>query len=245
MSQTPTSNYVTYFDPKKSHHRAWLQAVLDRLVQLDSKALDEGGPLNEIWRAAVETKAPLRPVVLKVTLDGLDPRGAEESGMVGPKRPAPVKPGDSYLLVNDRDQDMEAYDHTGKFLWRINCLARGVGGPGWRNRNGDTPPGLYKIGAIYKDYERNTSPPCSDTAEAYGWYSFDLEELEGQEAVNGRAGIMVHGGGSACGWPGAWAPRQELHATLGCVRCHNEDLRDKILPLTKQGTVYVGVFQEV
>jgi hypothetical protein len=28
----PTSNYVSHYDPAKSHHRAWLQAVLDRLV---------------------------------------------------------------------------------------------------------------------------------------------------------------------------------------------------------------------
>jgi hypothetical protein len=32
---------------------------------------------------------------------GLDPYGSEEVGMVGPQKPAPVQPGDSYLLVND------------------------------------------------------------------------------------------------------------------------------------------------
>ena len=76
------------------------------------------------------------------------------------------------------------------------------------------------------------------------WYSFDMEELEGQEVAVGRAGIMLHGGGSACGWPGAWAAQQPLYPTLGCVRLHNADLRDKVLPLYRQGTVYVGVFQE-
>lgn len=87
--------------------------------------------------------------------------------------------------------------------------------------------------------------PClARTLMAYGWYSFDMVELENQEAGNGRAGIMTHGGGSANGWPGAWAPRQPLVPTHGCVRCHNIDLRDKILPLTKQGTVYISVFQE-
>ena len=38
----PTSNYVSHYDPAKSHHRAWLQAVLDRLVALDPTALAEG-----------------------------------------------------------------------------------------------------------------------------------------------------------------------------------------------------------
>lgn len=52
---------------------------------------------------------------------------------------------------------------------------------------------------------------------AYGWTSFDMEELEGQEAANGRAGI---------------------------IQIHNIDLRDRVLPLSERGTVYVGVFQE-
>lgn len=172
----------------------------------------------------------------------LDPRGAEEAGLTGPKKAAPVKTGDSYLLVNDRDKDMEAYDHTGKLLWKIPCLASGQH-ENWRQTNGDTPPGLYKIGQIYRDYEENPRPPQSDTAQSYGWYSFDLVELENQEAANGRAGIMIHGGGTACGWPGAWAEKQKLYPTLGCVRVHNVDCRDKIMPLCKKGTVYVGVFQ--
>jgi hypothetical protein len=176
----------------------------------------------------------------------LDPRGSEEAGMAGPLIKAPVKPGDSYLLVNDRDQDIEAYDHAGKLLWKCPALARGQGPDNdWRTRNSDTPPGLYRIGEIHKDYERCGPHPAFDTTlRSYGWYSFDLIELENQEAKNGRAGIMLHGGGSACGWPGAWAPKQQLFSTYGCVRMHNIDLRDKVLPLTRKGTVYVGVFQE-
>jgi hypothetical protein len=37
---------------------------------------------------------------------------------------------------------------------------------------------------------------------------------------------------------------QELRSTQGCVRMHNIDLRDKLLPLTKAGTVFVSVYQE-
>lgn len=55
----PTSNYVSHYDPSKSHHRAWLQAVLDRLVALDPAALAEGRELRDLWKAAVETKAPV------------------------------------------------------------------------------------------------------------------------------------------------------------------------------------------
>jgi len=55
---------------------------------------------------------------------------------------------------------------------------------------------------------------------------------------------MIHGGGSACGWPGAWEPKQKLFTTHGCVRCHNIHLKTHILPLIKLGTVYVSVYQE-
>ncbi len=196
------------------------------------------------WALTFSQK-PAAPSAPAVPSGGLDPRGSEEAGMAGPQLAAPVQPGDSYLLVNDRDQDMEAYDHTGQFLWKIPCLARGQGADtDWSHNSTDTPPGLYKLGQLYADYEQNPNPPCSDTAIGYGWYSFDMEELEGQEKKVGRAGIMLHGGGSACGWPGAWAAQQPLHPTLGCVRLHNADLRDKVLPLYRQGTVYVGVFQE-
>ena len=57
MAKVPTNNYVTYYDPSKAHHRAWLQAVLDRLIEHEPKALSEG-PLRELWVSAVETKAP-------------------------------------------------------------------------------------------------------------------------------------------------------------------------------------------
>jgi hypothetical protein len=86
--------------------------------------------------------------------------------------------------------------------------------------------------------------PCNRETLAYGWISFDLVELENQEAKVGRAGVMMHGGGTGCGWPGAWAPMQELRTTQGCVRMHNIDLRDKLLPLAKAGTVFVSVYQE-
>lgn len=215
----------------------WL--LFDAITETEDAAaiLDETAP----WAVRFSQKPPPPPP----PVDGLDPRGSEEAGMVGPKLAAPVKPGDSYLLVNDRDQDMEAYDHSGKFLWKLPCLARGQGADNdWRHTSTDTPPGLYKLGTVYPDYEQNPNPPCSDTAMSYGWYSFDMVELENQEVKVGRAGIMLHGGGSGCGWPGAWAPKQTLLPTLGCVRLHNIELRDRVMPLYRQGTVYVGVFQE-
>jgi hypothetical protein len=48
-SSIPTSAYVEHFDPELAHHRAWLLAVLERLVAHDPKALEEGGTLRRLW----------------------------------------------------------------------------------------------------------------------------------------------------------------------------------------------------
>jgi hypothetical protein len=169
--------------------------------------------------------------------------------MIGPKkRPQDFgfKKGDSHLIVNDAVETMKAFSFEGKLLWEIPCLARGQYSDfEWKLTNSDTPPGLYRIGTIYRDYDINgDNPPYDRTLMAYGWYSFDLVELEAQEVRYGRAGIMIHGGGSANGWPGAWAPKQPLFPTHGCVRCRNIDLRDKLLPLASQGTIYCSIYQE-
>jgi hypothetical protein len=169
--------------------------------------------------------------------------------MIGPKkRPHDFgfKPGDHHLVVNDAVETMKAFSYEGKLLWEIPCLARGQYSDfEWRIQNSDCPPGLYKVGTIYRDYDRVGDKPAYDrTLMAYGWYSFDMIDLEGQERDNGRAGIMLHGGSSALGWPGAWAPNQKLMPTMGCCRARNIDLRDKILPLTERGAVFISVFQE-
>jgi hypothetical protein len=396
-----SKNYVLYFDKDKPHHLAFFQALLDRVEKYEPEALQPGGDLNDLWRAAVETKAPMpanpkakpapaAPVASSGAVDwgammamakkagakfpelvaaqgalesnwykstsgannyfGLkgsgttkqtkefvngkwvtikdsfidfastedcvsylvdrwykdykgykgvnnaktrdeaakmlvkegyatDPSYAEKlirlmnektpissrppavqlqqgsslliviPGADGPKKSPHdfgMKSADTHIVVNDINETARAFSHDGRVLWEVSALARGQGrDTEYRHRNADTPPGLYKIGDIYRDYERaGVNPPFDQTLMAYGWYTFDMVELENQEAKHGRAGICLHGGGSAIGWPGAWAPRQPLFATMGCVRMHNIDLRDKVLPLTKSGTVFISVYQE-
>ena len=171
------------------------------------------------------------------------------AGMIGPRKAPDLKPGDHHLVADDRRQTMTAYTHDGTRLWAIPCLCRGQAGDAeWKATGSDTPPGLYKVGQVYRDYEQGgPSPQFTEDRRSYGWYSFDLLGQEGQEGPNsqtGRDGIMIHGGGTACGWPGAWAPRQALHSTLGCIRLHNVDLRERVLPLAGMGTVWVSVLQE-
>lgn len=177
---------------------------------------------------------------------------ASMPGMTGPKkRPADFgfKQGDHHLIVNDANETIKAFSFDGEQLWEVACLARGQGADtSWKRTAEDTPPGLYKIGQVYDDWARyGNHPPNTSEVLAYGWLSFDLIGLEGQEgpgSMYGRDGIMIHGGGTACGYPGAWLPLQPLHTTYGCVRMHNLDLRDKVLPLVKAGTVFVSVYQE-
>ena len=44
-------------------------------------------------------------------------------------------------------------------------------------------------------------------------------------------------------WP-LRPPSQALQATLRCLRLHNINLRDPVLPLAEHGTAYVGVLQQ-
>jgi lysozyme len=145
------------------------------------------------------------------------------------------KKGDYHLVMSDVTEQMSAFDSDGKKLWTIPALAKGVEGSDWRLTGADTPPGIYKLGVVYCDIETGNLDP------AYGWYTFDMEDLEGQETGIGRSGICLHGGGSAA--PDPQAPYQPLLPTFGCVRVHNQDLRDKILPLYDSGTVFLTVHQ--
>jgi GH24 family phage-related lysozyme (muramidase) len=168
-------------------------------------------------------------------------------GMVGPKIRPPVKPGDHHLIANDINETLTCWTHDGRRLWSIPCLCRGQGGEAeWQSPNTDTPPGLYKIGSVWRDYERLGDHPASVPADLYpyGWFTLDLVEMEGQERRYGRAGIAIHGGGSVLGPSGCWQPFQPLVTTWGCIRAHNADLRDKIVPLLNTGTVWVSVLQE-
>lgn len=154
------------------------------------------------------------------------------------------KPGDTHLVVNAQTKTAKAYNFQGQKLWEIPCLAEGQD-PNWRNNSGDTPPGLYKLGTLYDDYSRVGDRPSYDrTLIAYGWQTYDMVDLEGNEDGNNRAGICLHGGGSANGWPNAWDARQILYATLGCLRIQNLDLVNRIYPLYQQGTVFVSVYQD-
>lgn len=108
--------------------------------------------------------------------------------------------------------------------WSIPARGYGANGPGWWMVGGDTPPGRYRLGDIHR------IPENDPQAQAFGPLAIDLIEMEGQETKNGRAGIMIHGGGS--GLENAYSsPRQGWVVTHGCVRCQNEDVQKIVYSL--------------
>jgi hypothetical protein len=136
---------------------------------------------------------------------------------------ARIKPGDYHIVVSSRHSVASIFNHKGEKIGR-SYPARTLGQHRfWKERDGDTPPGLYLCGVIY-----NTENPRSDL-HAYGRRCVDLIDLEGQETGNGRAGISLHGGGSAL--PDPTAPFQGWANTHGCIRIQNGHLMKVFVPL--------------
>ena len=158
----------------------------------------------------------------------------------------PIKPapGDIKHLMAPHDYHMVIADNVGK-LWTaqgdlypvrydgelhqsIGAHTQGVNGPGYQITGSDTVPGLYKCGNIIPSIEG--VDPWSIFA-AYGRFAIELIEQQGQESALGRAGIMMHGGGS--GAPDPLAPYQGWYPTHGCVRLQNIVLEYAIVPLLR------------
>lgn len=150
---------------------------------------------------------------------------------------------DFHIIASAATGKATAFDASGKKLWVVRCLLQGQRAD-WRLQGGDTPPGLYKLGALINDYaEVGSNPRYTPELQSYGWMFFDLIDIAAHEDRNRRAGVGAHGGGTALGWPYAWEPHQALVPTLGCPRFENAALRDQILPLYLRGTVFFSVHQ--
>jgi hypothetical protein len=163
------------------------------------------------------------------------------------KRYAPkMIAGDFHLIVTDDESlptsRMECRDYKGNYLWEKKCLARGQVAD-WGLYSGDTPTGLYEIGQLWLADSKDAA-----TCKPYGITCFDLVSIDDGENIVGRAGICLHGGGSALGYPGCNNDYQTLVPTFGCIRMHNADLRETIAPLVDKATrtqnkVFVSVYQ--
>ena len=148
------------------------------------------------------------------------------------------KKGEYHLVISAASNKATMYSYGGTKLWEKPALAMGQHAD-WKSNQGDTPPSVYRIGAVWRQYQ----DPPSHYDIPYGHICFDLVDYEGREDNNGRGGIAIHGGGS--GLPGTqyWDNYQKLLPTHGCVRMHNKDLYliDECL---SKGAVWVSVYQD-
>lgn len=122
-----------------------------------------------------------------------------------------MKANDLHVVISGDNRTAKVYDAKGKLVTSYEARCYGQH-PNWKVTNGDTPPGLYKLGVIY---------PTPGEAP-YGNHCFDLIDLENQETGNNRGGISHHGGGSSLANP--FAPKQGWVVTHGCIRSQNEDI---------------------
>jgi hypothetical protein len=153
---------------------------------------------------------------------------------------------DYHIRVIDSEADsvshMICYDSKGSAIWKKDCLAKGQTSD-WGLFSGDTPQGLYRLGECWiADFGD------SSTCKPYGIYCFDMISVIDGEDATGRAGICMHGGGSALGYPGCNHPFQKLLPTFGCIRVHNDVLKNVIHPMweatQRSGkTIWVSVYQ--
>lgn len=147
-------------------------------------------------------------------------------------------PNDLHLVCSAKYGKASLFDNTGKKKYTVACLCEGQH-DNWRLPRGDTPPGAYKAGVVYTQTSANLSQLYS-----YGRKCVDLVDLDNQETGNDRSGVSLHGGGT--GLPNPVARLQELIPTWGCIRVHNADLEEKIVPDVERcqkrgGTFFVSV----
>jgi len=147
-----------------------------------------------------------------------------------------MKRHDRHAIVSAEYNTISCYDKDGNKRWTRPAYPWGQH-RNWKKPQGDTPPGSYKAGIIYTQVRgRDSNAVCN----SYGRYCVDLIDLEGQETGNGRGGISLHGGGT--GLPDPWAEYQMLLNTEGCIRTHNKDLEDVIVPEIQKCQKLGGTF---
>ena len=128
--------------------------------------------------------------------------------------------------IRDHSGQLVARDRaTGKVLKVFEALGRGSQGPGNTQFivNGNTPTGVYSVSRIEDTTAWNSASYGPNGA-------LRLVPLSGNAAaaatVSGRKGLLIHGG--SVGQPGYWRGGQQLRATHGCVRLHDESMKQLI-----------------
>jgi hypothetical protein len=148
-----------------------------------------------------------------------------------------ITPGDAHVVFDG--SKLKFYVYGGELRHEWTCLDVGV-----LDGNGDTdqtgwhhkcPPGNGFI--VGKPQALNPAEP------GYGNFFTPIEDdPDGDMRIHGRAGIGVHGGGTADG-AHFDDPDQALRPTYGCFRLHNADNEEWVRAVAyiqmNGGTVYL------
>jgi hypothetical protein len=132
---------------------------------------------------------------------------------------------DFHLVFNGRSQLLKMFDHAGNLRHSWSARDAGINdettiaSADEYGRYCKAPPGVgYTFGSP------QACGPDSPDGQAYGWWFIPINDDPASDfAKHGRAGIGIHGGGSAS--PDPFDPHQTaLYDTLGCIRMWNADL---------------------
>lgn len=158
-----------------------------------------------------------------------------------------MKPQDAHLIYDRVHHALSLYLGSGEFRhsWQARNDAVGNPAPDPYGYECPMPPGvMYTLGVP------DQCGPGSPDGVAYGWWAIPItDNPAGDLAAHGRAGIMIHGGGTAS--PAPFSDQQGWFPTLGCIRMQNVDLGmqvpaqgtlvDSVLFIQRAGTVYLDV----
>lgn len=168
----------------------------------------------------------LGPETAGAVRDYQEDKGLSVDGVVGPNTREEIKKD---LGIEDVRHEIYFSHDTDKVYWTDNTgkIIKSWQASddiiGWKNREGETRESLPA-----GEYIATAYTPGINYGRAYGTGYIDTGDSRGRD---------IHGGGSRLtskdevaqdfvNKEGAYAPRQELLPTYGCIRMHNEDVEE-------------------
>jgi hypothetical protein len=153
------------------------------------------------------------------------------------------KDGDHHLVIDSPMEIAKIFNFKGDEVQEFRCLPFKQGAV-WEHRDDDIAPGLYELSLEWNGHDYlGDDPEPNDYGLSRGWFEFKMTRLKKDDDINLAKTYSLCGGGSQNGWPDAWLPRQVLYSSKDCVRMHNVDLRDSILPAVRKGRVFASIYQ--
>jgi hypothetical protein len=124
-----------------------------------------------------------------------------------------MKQGDYHIVVAASQHHFQVYNYEGQLAFEDEVRCDGTAGPGWQQHNGDTPPGIYRLGTPVWTL---STDDFATVKAPFGPVFTPLIFLEGPFGAELRQGLGDHAGGSGLEDP--MADEQGWVVTHGCCR---------------------------